>query len=356
MRKKVERFRACRRVSWRGVVGGICIAVLVGLAGCSDRDSGPLTIRFSHILSETSEWHVGAVRWKELVEERSNGTIQIHLYTNASLSGNNQQTELDMVQAGSLGGSWESSILLSVVDPRWSVWSLPWMFKDYDEAERACEGEPGKAMLELLREKRLVGLAYGFNGFRQITNSKRPVTSLEDLRDLKIRVPSIKMYITLFRIWGADPSSMNFGELIQALREGTMDGQENPLHVIHSAGLHEVQKYLTIWDYSFDPIVLCVNADLWAGLKAEQQAILREAAQEAAKEQRKTVVEREQAHRRFLGQQGMVITELSPGMRRLLRDTAQPLYDEYRPLIGEDLLALFERFISEQKTTASSSQ
>ncbi len=344
--KQVERRIADR---FEPVQIGIAVGLFLllnALTGCSDREEGPLTIRFSHILSETSEWHYGAVRWKELVEERSDGDILIHLYTNASLSGNNQQTELDMVQGGSLGGSWESSILLSVVDPRWTVWSLPWMFDDYAEAEQACVNEPGERMLELLREKRLVGLAYGFNGFRQITNSKRPIASLDDLSDLKIRVPSIKMYITLFRLWNADPSSMNFGELIQALREGTMDGQENPLHVIHSAGLYEVQKYLTIWDYSFDPIVLCLNADLWDGLTEEQQRILRESAQEAAKEQRQHVIEREETHRRVLGQRGMVITELSPGMRSLLREAAQPVYEEYRPTIGEDLLGLFERFAS----------
>jgi tripartite ATP-independent transporter DctP family solute receptor len=312
---------------------------------CSSKPSDTLTLRFSHILSETSEWHAGALRWKELVENRSGGAIQIKVFTNASLSGNNQQTELDMVQAGSLGASWESSILLSVVDPRWSIWSLPWLFESYAEAEEACEGEPGQAMLALLPGKRLVGLAYGFNGFRQVTNSKRPIAAPADLRDLKIRVPSMKMYISLFRTWGADPSSMNFGELIQALREGTMDGQENPLHVIRSAGLSEVQKYLTIWDYSFDPIVLCVNADLWTRLSSQQQSILRDSALEAAKEQRKLVVEREKTYRDELAAKGMTVNELSPGVRRLLRVAAEPVYLEYRPIVGEELFRLFERFV-----------
>ncbi len=323
------------------IPGLVCLL----LGGCSEDHAGRLTIRFSHILSENSEWHAGAVGWKKLVEERSGGDIQIKIFTNSSLSGNNQQTELSMVQAGSLGGSWESSILLSVVDARWSVWSLPWLFDSYEEAERTCEGEPGRAMLRLLPEKRLVGLAYGFNGFRQITNSRRPIRTPEDLRDLKIRVPSIKMYISLFRQWGADPSSMNFGELMQALREGTMDGQENPLHVIRSARLADVQKYLTIWDYSFDPIVLCINADLWSTLTPPQQTILREAAQQAAKEQRRLVVQEEEAHRRELEQEGMLIEDLSEQSRLLLRQAAQPIYDEYRSIIGEDLYSLFEDFL-----------
>ncbi len=323
----------------------LCVALAGLLLGCG-QSNRPVNVTFSHILSDQSEWHVGAVKWKELVEERLGEQIPIRLVTNSSLSKNNQRTELEMVQAGTLGGSWESSILLTVIDPTWTVWSLPWLFDSYEEAEKVCESALGREMLDSLQAKGIVGLAYGFNGFRRLTNGRRPVEKLEDLRDLKIRVPSIQMYISLFRHWGADPSQMNFGDLIVALREGAMDGQENPLHVIHSTGLHELQPYLTLWEYSFDPLIFCMSQRVWDRFTPEQQQILRECAQEAAKFQRDTVVKNEKDHLEFLKEKGMQISAPTPESAREFKDASQPVYEEYRPVIGD---ALLQRFLDAVK-------
>ncbi len=309
-------------------------------AGCGQRDRVP-KLTFSHILSEQSEWHAGAVRWKELVENKLGDQIAIRLVTTSSLSNNNQRTELEMVQAGTLGGSWESSILLTLVDPRWTVWSMPWLFSSYEEAEKVCASDLGRHMLDSLEEKGIVGLAYGFNGFRHLTNSKHPVASVEDLKGLKIRVPSIQMFITLYRLWGSDPSQMNFGDLFVALREGTMDGQENPLHVIESRALYELQKYLTVWEYSFDPLVFCVSERVWDTLSPEHQAVIREAAREAAAYQRKLVADNEKTHLEALRQHGMEVTRLTPEAQILFKKTAEAVYREYSEVIGADLLARF---------------
>ncbi|HOJ62776.1 MAG TPA: DctP family TRAP transporter solute-binding subunit, partial [bacterium] len=267
--------------------------------------------------------------------------IAIRLITTSSLSNNNQRTELEMVQAGTLGGSWESSILLTLVDPRWTVWSMPWLFSSYEEAEKVCASEVGRAMLDSLTDKGIVGLAYGFNGFRHLTNSKRPVTTLEDLNGLKIRVPSIQMFISLYRLWGADPSQMNFGDLFVALREGTMDGQENPLHVIESRALYELQKYLTVWEYSFDPLIFCISQRVWDTLSPAHQAAVREAAREAAAYQRRLVVENEKIHLENLKQYGMVVSRLTPDVQEVFRKSAEPVYREYGNVIGQDLLGRF---------------
>ena len=150
-------------------------------------------------------------------------------------------------------------------------------------------GKLGQELLDLLPPKKLVGLAYGANGFRQVTNSRRPVRTPADLKALKIRVPAIKMYVSLFKLLGADPSSMNFGELFTAVKEGTMDGQENPLAVIQQSKLYEVQKYVTRWDYSYDPLVLCMNKKRWESFSPEQQELLKTAAVEAMDYERKLV-------------------------------------------------------------------
>jgi len=315
------------------------IACLSG--GCGSTPSSP-TLTFSHILSEQSEWHVGAVKWKELVEEKLGGRPAIRLVPGASLSNNNQRTELEMVQAGTLGGSWESTILLTVVDPRWTVWSLPWLFDSYAEAETVCESELGQAMLASLEPKGIKGLAYGFNGFRHLTNRKHPVGTLKDMQGLKIRVPSLPMFISLYRLWGADPSQMNFGDLIMALQEGAMDGQENPLHVIHSSGLHELQKYLTVWKYSFDPIVFCLSRNAWESLTPEQQRIVSAAARAAAKYQREVVVRNEKEHLKFLQEHGVTVTLPSPEAVEEFKKASKPIYDEYRAVIGVEL---FNRYL-----------
>lgn len=313
----------------------------VWLCVCCGQGERIPRITFSHILTEQSEWHAGAARWKELVEQKLGDQIAIRLITTSSLSNNNQRTELEMVQAGTLGGSWESSILLTLVDPRWTVWSMPWLFSSYEEAEKVCASEVGRAMLDSLTDKGIVGLAYGFNGFRHLTNSKRPVTTLEDLNGLKIRVPSIQMFISLYRLWGADPSQMNFGDLFVALREGTMDGQENPLHVIESRALYELQKYLTVWEYSFDPLIFCISQRVWDTLSPAHQAAVREAAREAAAYQRRLVVENEKIHLENLKQYGMAVSRLTPDVQEVFRKSAEPVYREYGNVIGQDLLGQF---------------
>ena len=221
----------------------LCSILLTALIGCAPSDR--IELKLSLILGDNSDWYRGAARWKELVEARTDSAITVRIYPRAQLASGDQRTELEMVQSGVIDASLESTILLSLLDQRFSVFSLPWLFPNYEVAQKVCDGEAGRRMLDILPENNLIGLAYGVNGFRQLTNSKRPVRRPEDIAGLKIRVPAIKMYIAIFKMLGADPSSMNFGELFLALAQGTMDGQENPLAVIHQAKLYEVQSQVS---------------------------------------------------------------------------------------------------------------
>ena len=323
----------------------LLLPLLLCLAHCDSSPKKP-QITFSHILSDKSEWHVGAVKWKELAGQKLPGQISIRLVTHASLSNNDQRNELEMVQAGTIGGSWESSILLSNSDPRWTIWTMPWLFDSYEKAEKICTGVLGQEMLTSLDKIGIVGLAYGFNGFRHLTTKDKPVLTLSAMKNLKVRVPSLQMYISLFRLWGADPSQMNFGDLIVALREGTMDGQENPLHVIRSSGLFDIQKQLTCWHYSFDPIVFCVSKQKWNTFSPELQKGIRETAIEAAAFQRKTVITNEEDHKKFLTGQGVTINVPTPEAIQEFRTASEPIYSEYKSQIGEDLI---NRFIEATK-------
>lgn len=319
--------------------------------GCGNRKdqaaSRPRPLKLSLILREESDWYRGAKRWKELVEQRSHGRLRVHLYPGAQLSNSNQRTELEMVQSGVLDASLESSILLTLLDPKFTVFSLPWLFKDHAAANRVCDGPLGRQLLALLPPKRIVGLAYGANGFRQVTNSRHPIRTPADLKALKIRVPAIKMYVTLFKLLGADPSSMNFGELFTALKEGTMDGQENPLAVIYQAKLYEVQKYVTIWDYSYDPLILCMNRKRWESFPSGDQKLLKSAAVEALHYERKLVEEGRDELAGALETKGMTVTRLSPSQRKEFAAKAAGVYEEYTPVIGADLLKKFRQAAAE---------
>ena len=258
-------------VSRRWLAAGFALIALFGIASCGGGGGGGRTLKLSLILGDNSDWYRGAAKFAELVRERSGGEWEVQLYPHAQLAGQDQRTELEMLQSGVIDLSMESSILLSVIEPRMSVLSLPWLFDGYAKADSVLDGPLGEELLADLPPKGIVGLAYGVNGFRQLTNSRNPVLRPDDMRGMKIRVPGIRLYIDIFRLLGADPSSMNFGELFTALTQGAMDGQENPLSVIVSSRLEEVQKYLTVWNYSYDPVILCINRRLWDTLDADAQ-------------------------------------------------------------------------------------
>jgi TRAP-type transport system periplasmic protein len=280
-------------------------------------------------------------RWADLTAKESGGRIRIRIFPQASMASGKQDTELEMVQKGGIDASFESSILLSGIEPAFSVWSLPWLFDGYAAADSMLLGHPGTAMLTLLEAKGLVGLGYGHNGFRQLTNSVRPVRRPSDLRGMKVRVPAISMYLDVFRELGADPSPMNFGEVFVALQQGTIDGQENPLPVIQSARLAEVQKHLSIWNYSYDPIVLCVNRSKWDDFTLADQSLLRNTAREALAWQRTMVEQSEKEILSVLRSQGMQAVELTADDVSAFRAAVSNIDAKYASGIGAERIRVF---------------
>ena len=320
----------------------VCVFIILSCGGNGD---GSRTLKLSLILGEKSDWYRGAVRFGELVEERTGGACRVRIFPHAQLAGQEQRTEMEMVQSGVIDMSLESTILLSLIEKRMSVFSLPWLFGDYDEAHRICDGPLGREMLGMLPEKGIVGLAYGDNGFRQITNSKNPVRKPADIAGMKIRVPGIRMYIDIFKLLGADPSSMNFGEVFTALSLGTFDGQENPVSVIHSYRLYEVQRYLTRWNYSYDPIILCINKRLWDSLEPDLQNTIQKCAKEAMKYERSLVADGESALLDTLKLKGMDIHTLDSESIEAFRKMAEPIYSDLDQELGGGLVGRFREAV-----------
>lgn len=291
--------------------------------------------------SETSTWYNGAVKFAELVKERTNGKYDIKIFTNEQLSGGNQAKSIELLKAGAMDFSIHSNIIYSVMNEKFGVVSLPWLMPDNETVDQKIHGKGGEALKKLLLENGIVGLGFGENGFRQLTNSKREVRTPEDLKNMKIRIPGIKMYISLYTALGTDPITMNWAEVFTALQQKTVDGHENPIDTINSAKINEVQEYLTIWNYSYDTIILGMNKAKFDSLDAETQKIFEEAAVEAMAYQVKLNRDIEAKHLEKFKAGGMKITVLTPEEIEAFREKVKSVYDEYEPIMGKELIDAF---------------
>ncbi len=292
-------------------------------------------------LRKVPPWTKGAKKWAELVKERTKGKVLIQVFPNEQLSSGNQPKGIEQLRNGVTDASFHSTIIYSVLDPKFSVISMPWIMPDYASVDKALKGPAGKKIEEILRAKGIEPLGFGENGFRQVTNNKKPIVTPEDMEGMKIRIPSMKMYIDLFKELGADPTVMNFAEVFTALQQGTIDGQENPIPVIYTSKLGEVQKYITMWNYSYDPLVLGVNKKLWDKFDKPTQDIMRKAAQEACAYQIKLSREEENKQLKELQAKGMQVTTLTPAQIKAFQAKMGPVYEKYEKAIGKDLLDAF---------------
>ncbi|MBU8907977.1 DctP family TRAP transporter solute-binding subunit [Desertibacillus haloalkaliphilus] len=290
---------------------------------------------------ESSTWFLGGQKFAEELSDRTDGRFEVNVVADEQLSGGNQQTGVEMLLRGNTDISYHSTIIYSIIDERFGIPSAPFLYNDLEEVDASLSGEAGEALNEILRDVGVEPLGFGENGFRQITNSERPIESVEDMKDLKIRVPGISMYIDLYRALGADPTSMAFAEVFTSLQQGTIDGQENPVDVIHSTRLNEVQDYLTLWNYSYDPLVLGVNKELFDSLHPADQEAMREAAEVANAYQIEITREREAELQEELESLGMEIVELDDESVAEFREAVEVIYEEYESVWGSELLETF---------------
>lgn len=320
----------------------IClISTMVLSVGCGKEEKKEAKhLKYGIAVSENSTWYEGAKKFAEIIQEKTNGEYIVDLYPSDQLASGNIVKGLESVQMGATDIDMRSTIIYTTLDPKFTVPLMPWLIPTYEEADKALSGPGADMLFNLARENGVEPLAFGESGFRQITNNKNKIVNPEDMEGLKIRVPTIKMFISLFKALGADPTSINFGELFAALQQGTADGQENPPDVIASAKVQEVQKYMTIWNASYDPIIMSASKKLWSSLNEDQKKIFKEAAVEAMAYQKKLAREKNaELIKQF--ESKMEITVLTPEQISEFRKAAKPVYDEYKDIIGLDLLQAF---------------
>lgn len=320
------------------------------ITGCSKEtaqttEGGPkkaIELKMNVTTSESSVWMVAAEEFKRIVEEETEGRYKVSIFPNEQLSSGDLQKGVEMLFTGITDLDIHSVINMTGFEPKFTVCSMPFIFPNgYDDIDKYIMSGSGKEMLfELVRGKGAEPLGIGENGFRQVTNNKRAIKTPEDLKSLKLRTPPIAMYIDLFKLLGADPTSMSFSEVFTALQQGTIDGQENPLDTIRSGQIHEVQKYMTIWNYSYDPIIVSCSNKVWKSLSDEDKEIFKKAGEEAGKLQVKASREKD-AEILASFKEKMEVTELTPEEIGKFRDLVGPIYEQYRDIITDDVFKAF---------------
>lgn len=283
---------------------------------------------------------LGAKKFAELVEQKSGGKIKVRIYPGGTLGG--EQQVASAMQGGTVEASMMAPAQLVGNVKEFLVLDLPFAFANEREADAVLDGPVGRKLLELMPAKGLVGLAYMEQGFRSITNSRRPINRMEDIQGLKIRTILNPLYIDMLNALGANAVPMPFPELYTALETKTVDGQENPYSTVEASKLYEVQKFFSNTRHIYNPQLLLVGKRFWDGLSAEEKKIFEDAAVETRDYQRKVAREMDEKSRRFLIEKGgMQINDLAPEEIARMRDKVKPVIDKYAPQVGEALVKQF---------------
>ncbi len=301
-------------------------------------------------------WGMGALKFVELVKERTNGQINIKPYWGSQLLKGAQLKSAQLVANGVIDMAMESTINISPVIKEANIFSLPFFINNFENLDKMEHGQTGKAIFEAMEAKGLVGLAWAENGFRQVTNSKLAIRTPADVKGLRLRVVGSPIFIDTFRQLGADPVNMNWGDAVTAFGQGVVDGQENPVGVLVPIQIWQYHKYATFWNYLVDPVVFYWNKKQWNAFPPDIQKILKESAEEAAiyekalcragldgqksidllKDRFNFTMEVPEPVK-FMESKGMTVTFLSDDESNAFIEATKPLYEKWVPKIGEEL-------------------
>ena len=253
----------------------------------SDLNWPETTWNFACSTTETSTWADGGRKFGELMEKATGGKVKVNIYAADQLTNGNQSEGIQALMNGDpVQISMHSNLIYSAFDPRFNVVSLPFIYDSYDDADAKFDGEAGDKLKEILNGYGLHCMGIAENGFRELTNSKHEVKSVDDMKNLKVRVAGSNLLMECYKRWGADATNMNWSETYTALQQNTVEGEENPLPAIDAASVQEVQPYCSMWDAIYDCLFFCINQDIYDALTPEQQAVVDECGQKAVEYER----------------------------------------------------------------------
>ena len=304
-------------------------------------------------------WGIGATKFADLVREKTRGQINIKPYFGSALLKGAQLKSAQMVAKGVIDCAYESTINISPVIPEANVFHLPFFINTFENLDRMKAGKSGRAVFAAMEKVGLKPLAWAENGFRQVTNSQRPIVKPEDLKGLRIRVVGNPLFMETFRQLGADPVNMNWGDAQTAFQQGVVDGQENPVGVLIPVQIWQYHKYVSMWNYLVDPLVIYWNQRQWKAFPPPIQAAIQEAALESGRfeialcragldDGQSVQVLKEAFHYsmevpdpvRYMESKGMIVSHLTADQVKAFAAATAPVMEKWSKQIGADLVRM----------------
>ena len=319
----------------RTLIAAASVSVLSASFAAVAQDIKPRLIRFGYGLNEQSNQGRAAKVFADEVAKLSGGKMKVRAIGAAALGPDNQ------MQQALIGGAQEmmvgSTATLVGITKEMALWDTPFLISNVKEADILLDGPIGDKVRNKLQEKGLVGLAYWENGFRNLTNSKRAITKMEDMQGIKLRVMQNNVFLSTFQTLGANAIPLAFSELFSALETKTVDGQENPFNTILSSKFYEVQKYMTVTNHVYSPWIVTVSKKYWDQLSKDEQKVLSDAAKTSRDFERKDTRAEAAKAMADLKAKGMEINEMSPAESDRMRDKLTKVYAGIGADIGMEL-------------------
>ena len=324
-------------------IGFIATFLVACSGGDSESSSGgaeatsddPIVFKTGLTVGDWAPQHTAMSVLEEVLEEKSGGTMVIEGYPDSQLGGEREM--LEGVQQGSLEIGLISSSVFAAFDERFTAIDIPYLVSSFEEAEAMMDGPVGEELDKMFEEIGMKNLAWGHNDFRIISNSVKTIETPEDLNGIKMRVPESQVLTDWYTNLGALSTTLPFPDIYNALQQGVVDGQDNGPILTHASKFTEHQDYVTVTKHQYSPVCFCINLDLWNSLSEEQQSMLQEAADEAAEEERKAIIDFHDMALEEMENAGVEVTHLTEEQLAEWQETgkaiAEKLSGEENPLL-----------------------
>jgi tripartite ATP-independent transporter DctP family solute receptor len=313
------------------------LALVVGAAGVSLPDTTvaeTIKVKVAHVDTVEHPKHLAFLKFKKLVEERSEGRLDVTVFHGGQLG--DERENIEGAQLGTVHLACVSNGVMVPFSQKFMLLDIPFLFEDYEQA-RAIIDSKGQALLfEGLNDIGLVGLAIWEQGYRNISTSKKAIRSLDDIEGLKIRTMEAPLHVTAFRGLGSNPTPMSFSQLYTSLQQGVVDGQENPLYVLTQEKFYEVQDYVVLTRHIYDPMPVIASKKWMDSLPPDLQQIVIEAMVEVTSYEREVAEALVEQAAKELPGLGVEVVSLTPEARARFRGAAQPpVLEQVRSSLGD---------------------
>lgn len=320
------------------------VVLAIFLTGCGSQKPSDesLTIRYGSADAEDVAVVQGILAFKEYVEDASNGSIKVETYTSGVLGGDRELCE--SLQIGTVDMTVVLGGILANYDETLNILSMPYLFTSKQASYDAVDGKYGEAIAQKVDKVGIKLVGWGDGGSYHVANSVRPITSVEDLRGIKVRVPEIPLNIDFFKALGAAPTPISYSETYTALEQGTVDGLENPVELMYCTGMMETVRYLTLTSHLESTFPILMSMDLWNKLSEEQKEIIMEGVKVQVQKNRELALEAEQKYIQEFKDMGGSVHELTDEEKQGFIKVGEKIQEKYASMVGADLIELAKSY------------